>query len=227
MSTRPAAVSTTTSRSTTPRRSPDRSLYKPAGYKCRQCPFTSKKKGFNGRQSLRAHIKKHKRESRAFWRPFVKQLVVVLVIVGLGLACWIDIYPTSKIPVPILLLELTQQMVDWGTFGVGVGVLLVELVVMSMAVRFVHDDLGDRGLARTLSFLSIIGSLACLWIVMELWGIVAPSVGWVFQIPAWIVLALTPVLVGFSGSLRLLVRRRRVGAISYVTLVQSGRGRDA
>ena len=225
MSTRPAATSTLPSRSTTAKRSPDKTLYKPAGYKCRQCSFTSKKKGFNGRQSLRAHIKKHKRESRAFWRPFVGQLVVVLVIAVLGVAGWMDVYPASKTPVPIPLLELTQQMVDWGTFGVGVGVLMVELVVMSMAVRFVHDDLGDKGLARTLLFLSIIGAFTGLWLVMGLWGFATPSVSWLFQIPTWIAMALTPVLVGLSGSLRLLVRRRKVGGSSYLEIL-SGKGMD-
>jgi len=219
MSTRPAALSNQTTRSTTPSRSLDKSLYKPAGYKCRQCSFTSKKKGFNGRQSLRAHIKKHKRESRAFWRPSAKQLVVVLVIAGLGVAGWMDFYPASKIPFALPTLVLTQQMVNWGTFGMGIGVLAVGLVVVLMALRFLHDDLGDRGLARTLWVISLIGSLTGLWIVMGLWGIVAPSVGWVFQIPTWIVLALTPVLVGFSGSLRLLVRRRKVGGRTYLEVL--------
>ncbi len=222
MSTRPAAVSTPTHRSTTPRRSPDKSLYKSVGYKCRQCPFTSKKKGFNGRQSLRAHIKKHKRESRAFWQPFVRQLVVVLAISGLGVAGWMDIYPASKIPFALPSLVLTQQIVDWGTFGVGIAVLVVGVIVMMMALSLIRDDLGDRGLARTLWFISIIGSFAGLWIVMGLGGIVAPSVGWVFQIPAWVMMALTPVLVGLSGSLLLLVRRRKVGGSSYLEMLTKG-----
>ena len=110
-------------------------------------------------------------------------------------------------------------MVNWGTFGVGIGVLVVGVVVMIVALKYLHDDLGDRGLARTLSFISLIGSLAGLWIVMGLWGLFTPSVSWVFQIPAWIVLALTPVLVGYSGSLRLLVRRRKVGGRTYLEVV--------
>ena len=222
MSTRPAAFPTPNSRSTTTRRSLDKSLYKPVGYKCRQCQFTSKKKGFNGRQSLRAHIKKHKRESRAFWRPFVKQLVVVLVIAGLGVAGWFDIYPASKIPLELPFLLLTKHMVNWGTFGVGIAVLAAGLVVMLMALRFLNDGLGDKGLARTLWLLSIVGSFAGIWIVMGLWGIVAPSVGWVFQVPAWIATALSPVLIGLSGSLGLLVRRRKVGGRAYLEVLTNG-----
>ena len=130
-----------------------------------------------------------------------------------------DIYPASKIPFDLPSMVLTQQMVNWGTFGVGMSVLAVGSVVMLMALRFLNDDLGDRGLARTLWFLSIIASLAGLWIVIGLWGHVASSVGWVFQIPAWLTLALTPVLVGYSGSLRLLVRRRKVGGRTYLELL--------
>ena len=224
MSTRPAAVSTQISRSTTPRRSPDKSLYKPAGYKCRQCPFTTKKKGFNGRQSLRAHIKKHKRESRAFWQPFVKQSVVVLVIVGLGVAGWMDIYPASKIPIALPTLMLTQHVVDWGTFGVGMSVLAVGSLVMLMALRFLNDGMGDRGLTRTLWFISIIGSFTGLRIVMGLWGLFTPSFSWVFQMPVWITMALTPVLFGLSGSLRLQVRRRKVSTNSFLTLLTAKDG---
>ena len=224
MATRPAGVSTPTSRSSTTRRSLDKSLYKPVGYKCRQCSFTSKKKGFDGRQSLRAHIKKHKRESRAFWRPFVKQSVVVLIIAGLGVAGWMDIYPASKMPFALPTLKLTQNVVDWGTFGVGIGALTVGFVVMLMALRFISDDLGNRGLARTLWFISIIGSFAGLWIVMGLWGLATPSVSWVFQMPVWITMALTTVLFGLSGSMRLLVRRRKVSTNSFLTLLTAKDG---
>ena len=231
MSTRPAAVSTQISHPTTPRRSPDKSLYKPAGYKCRQCPFATKKKGFNGRQSLRAHIKKHKRESRAFWQPFIRQLVVVLIIVGLGVAGWMDIYPVSKIPIALPTLTLTQQMVDWGTFGVGMSVLAVALVLMITAYSVIRNDLGDRGLARVLWSISLIGSFTGLWVVMGLWELFTPSVSWVFQIPAWLMLALTPILMGLSGSLQLLVRRRNVRGSSYLEMLtrkgmETGRTRD-
>ncbi len=102
---------------------------------------------------------------------------------------------------------------------------------MMMALRFLSNDLGDRGLARTLSFISIIGSFAGLWIVMGLWGYVTPSVSLVFQIPSLIMMVLTPVLVGSSGSLRLLVRRRKARGSSYLEVltrkgVETGRIRD-
>ncbi len=81
--------------------------------------------------------------------------------------------------------------------------LAVGLALMKTAFGVIRNDLGDKGLARTLWLLSSIGPCTGLWIVMGLWGIVAPSVSWVFQIPTLRMLALTPVLVGLSGSLRL------------------------
>ena len=64
-------------------------------------------------------------------------------------------------------------------------------------------------------FVLVVGSFAGVWIVLGLSGVVAPPVNWFFQVPAWLTLALTPVLVGYSGSLRLLVRRRRVRGSTY------------
>jgi len=133
--------------------------------------------------------------------------MVVLVIAGLGVAGWIHIIPDSKIPIAVPFLMQTQHVVDRVTFGVGMSVLALGLVAMLMARRFLNDGLGDKGLARTLSFLSIIGSLPGLWIVMGPCVLSTPSVSWVFQAPAWTMMALTPVLVGYSGSLRLLVPR--------------------
>ena len=145
-----------------------------------------------------------------------------MIIAGIGVAGWMDIYPALKIPLELPFLVPTQQMVDWGTFGVGIGVLVVGVIAMLLALRFISDDLGDRGLARTLRFISISGSFTSLWVVVGFWGIVAPSVGWVFQIPAWIAMALTPVLVGYSGSLHLLVRRRKVRGSSYLEMLIKG-----
>ena len=47
----------------------ERGLHKPAGIACNHCSFTTKKKGFSGRQALRAHGKKHKNDARAWQRP--------------------------------------------------------------------------------------------------------------------------------------------------------------
>ena len=145
-----------------------------------------------------------------------------MVIAALGVAGWMDIYPASNIPFALPTLTLTQQMVNWGTFGVGIGVLVVGVVVMIITLRFLGDDLGDRGLARTLWFISLIGSFTGLWVVMGLWGLFNPSVSWVFQVPAWIATALSPVLIGLSGSLGLLLRRRKFGGRAYLEVLTNG-----
>ena len=41
------------------------------GYKCRECAFATSRFGFSGRQALRAHLKVHTLERRAWARPMV------------------------------------------------------------------------------------------------------------------------------------------------------------
>ena len=62
----------------------ERGLYKPAGIACQRCAFTTKKKGFSGRQALRAHSKKHCRDARAWQRPLVRQGLVAGFIICAG-----------------------------------------------------------------------------------------------------------------------------------------------
>ena len=66
-----------------PRELAERGLYKPAGIGCNQCSFTTKKKGFFGRQALRAHGKKHKNDARAWQRPLMRQGVIAGSIVAM------------------------------------------------------------------------------------------------------------------------------------------------
>ena len=63
-----------------------------------------------------------------------------------------DIYPASEIPFALPTVLLRQHVLDWGTLGVGIGVLAVGVVLMIIALRFLSDDMGDRGLVRTLRF---------------------------------------------------------------------------
>ena len=65
-----------------PKQLADKNLYKPSGYACQECKFISNKKGFAGRQALRAHLKKHKNERRAWQGPFIRQVLVVAIILG-------------------------------------------------------------------------------------------------------------------------------------------------
>ncbi len=49
-----------------PKELAERGLYKPAGIVCGQCAFVTKKKGFSDRQALRARLKKHRNDARAW-----------------------------------------------------------------------------------------------------------------------------------------------------------------
>ena len=56
--------------------------YRPGGYHCWQCDFVTSKKGFGGRQSLRAHLKSHKRARRSWVRPLQWQGVMILAAIA-------------------------------------------------------------------------------------------------------------------------------------------------
>jgi len=66
----------------------EQGLYKPAGIECNQCEFATKKTGLSGRQALRAHLKRHKNDARAWRGPLSRQGVLaasiaVLTVVGM------------------------------------------------------------------------------------------------------------------------------------------------
>ena len=101
--------------------------YRPGGgYKCRKCEYVTKKKGFGGRQALRAHLKVHKLERRSWQRPLVRQMLVTLVaglvIVGANLR-FIQASSMWAVTVPTLAL--------WILAGV-VGVVLVPAALASV-----------------------------------------------------------------------------------------------
>ena len=77
----------------------DQVLYRPAGIACNRCSFTTKKKGFFGRQALRAHGKKHKNDARAWQRPLARQGVIagsIVALVALGLIGSADLPTTGE-----------------------------------------------------------------------------------------------------------------------------------
>ena len=62
------------------------SLYKPAGIECNRCEFVTKKTGLSGRQALRAHLKRHKNDARAWRGPIIRQGLLVTSIAALIVA---------------------------------------------------------------------------------------------------------------------------------------------
>ena len=197
----------------------ERRLYKPAGIGCNHCAFNTKKKGFSGRQALRAHSKKHKRDARAWQQPLVGQGVIagsIVALVALGMMGSADLKANvqSALPFGVPLVTLPELVMGWGTVAVAVALLLSSLYMLSVPGEF-----GAQPLVRVLSGLRVVGSLLGLWVVAGAWGVVSPELSWPMMAPVLVVIGLTPVLAAKAGVVRLLVRRRGVRSGSYSNLV--------
>ena len=110
----------------------EKGLYKPVGIGCNHCAFTTKKKDFSGRQALRAHSKKHRRDARAWQRPLVRQgfiagFIIALVVIGLIGPADLRTDLHSALPFGVPLVTLQELVTGWGTVAVAVGLLLLSL----------------------------------------------------------------------------------------------------
>ena len=102
----------------------ERGLYKPAGIGCNHCAFTTKKKAHSGRQALRAHLKKHKNDARAWQRPLVRQgviagFIVTLVVLGLLGSAELKADLHSALPFGVLATQLHDSgpIAGWRRFA--------------------------------------------------------------------------------------------------------------
>ena len=202
-----------------PRELADQSLYKPAGSGCNHCTFTTKKKGFSGRQALRAHLKAHKNDARAWQRPLVHQgivagFIVALVLLGMIGSADLRTELHSALPFGVPLVTLPELVVGWGTVAVAVALLLSSLWMLA-----VPGELGGQPLVRVLSGLRVVASLLGMWLVLGAWGVVSPELSWPMTAPVLVLVGLTPVLAAKAGMVKLLVRRRGVRSASYSNLV--------
>ena len=202
-----------------PKELAERGLYKPAGIACRQCAFVTRKKGFNGRQALRAHLKRHKNDSRAWRRPLVNQGLVagsIVALVALGLTGSADLRTElhSAMPFGVPLVTRPELIMRWGTVAAAVSLLLSSMYMLAVPGEF-----GGQPLVRVLSGLRIVASLLGLWLVLGAWEVVSPVLSWPMIAPVLLVVGLTPVLAAKAGVVRLLVRRRGVRSTSYSGLV--------
>jgi len=191
-------------------------LYKPAGYACRDCSFASKKKGFSGRQSLRAHLKKHRIEQRAWRRPLFRQLLVVLILVGLAIAGGLGVEVPSEFPFVLPVVTFPEAIAAWSVVGMSIALLLLLVGIFV----FGDERVGGKAVADILDAIAVIGALIGLYVVAGFWEIVFPSLSWPMQVPVWVLVALTPILAALSGLVRLLVRRRGRRSSSYSPLVE-------
>ena len=197
----------------------EKGLYKPAGIACHQCRFVTKTRGFSGRQALRAHLKRHKNNARAWQRPLVRQgllagSIVALVVLGLLGPADLKAAIHPQLPFDVPLVPLPELITGWGTVAMAVALLLSSLWMLAVAGEF-----GGQPLVRVLSGLTVAGSLLGLWVVMGAWGVVGPELSRLMMAPVLVVVGLTPVLAARAGMVRLLVRRRGVRSASYSALV--------
>ena len=202
-----------------PKELSEKGLYAPAGIGCNRCAFVSKKKGFSGRQALRAHLKKHRNDARAWQRPLVRQGVIagsIVALVALGLIGSADLKANvqSALPFGAPLVTLPELVMGWGTVAMAVGLLLLSLWMLAVPGEF-----GGQPLVRVLSGLGVVGSLLGVWVVVSAWEVVSPALSWPMMAPVLVVVGLTPVLAARVGMVRLLVRRRGVRSASYSGLV--------
>ena len=198
-----------------PRPLAEKNLYKLGGYQCWDCGFTSKKKGFSGRQALRAHLKKHKRERRAWQRPLLLQMAVVLVLMGAAIAGWLGVKLPFVLPFDTPVLTAPADITRWAVLGCTTGMIVISAVVL-----FSPAEYGGKTLATLSRLLVLVGNLAVLWGAAVAWELVSPWLSWPFQVPLWGLVALTPILAAKAGSVKLLVKRRGVRSSSYTSLMK-------
>ncbi len=196
-----------------------RGLYRPAGIACHHCAFTTNKKGFSGRQALRAHLKRHKRDARAWRQPLVRQglvagSIVALVLLGMIGSADLRTELHSALPFGVPLVTLPELTMGWGTVVVAVALLSLSLWMLAVPGEF-----GGQPLFRVLLGLRVVASLLSAWVVVGAWGVVTPELSWPMMAPVLVVVGLTPVLAAKAGMVRLLVRRRGVRSGSYSNLV--------
>lgn len=180
-------------------------FYKPAGFKCPRCEFTSTKTGFSGRQALRAHSKKHKRDRRAWFRPFVSQGMVVLTVAGVGVAGWLMPLDEPLFTLPFDLISMAVAAVT--------GLLLL------LSAALLHKGAGKRD-SKMASLLVIIGTISGIWGAALASGLIAPRPSLVMEAPIWVLLAITPSLAARVGLMRLSIRRREGKTRSALLLLK-------
>ena len=193
----------------------DKGLVKPAGGRCRACGWTTPKKGFNGRQAMRAHLKKHKRERRAWQVPLILQLLVVAALLGLAITGWMGVTLPVDLPFSTPVVTFPATITTWATLGTGITLLLISpLFLFSGPVK------GGRVLGRILGFLIGVGSLTGLWTVALALEFVGPPLFWPFYVPLVALAVLTPAMAVKAGQVRLLVKRRGVRSEHYTIMVE-------
>ena len=100
--------------------------YQPGGFRCWKCEFTTRKKGFPGRQAMRAHIKSHVLQRRSWQRPLARQAGLVTVLIVVRVLAHLGIIHS-----PIYWTQSIAPLVFWPVIGL-VGLLLIVALAASV-----------------------------------------------------------------------------------------------
>ena len=194
----------------------EKGVYNPAGHACEHCSFVSRKKDFSGRQAMRAHSKKHKRETRAWRRPLVGQFVVVIALLAAAAAGWANVDVPLDLPLELPVVSFQADSYGWTVIGATVVLLLLSSVVLV----FGSAPYGGRTLIRVNGACVLLGTLTGLWAIAMAWRLVGPALPWLYHLAIWAPVVMTPALAARAGWVRLLVRRRGMRSNEYTILVK-------
>lgn len=169
------------------------------GYLCRLCGFITKKKGFSGRQALRAHLKAHKLERRSWQRPLIRQTMVTGVLALVALSAKIRIFEPSS-----TIVVFVSPPVHWSVLG-AMAVIFTLAVVASVQPQMNPNPAQLRLLlvGRGVSISALMYEAA--WNL----GIVSGIGSWRFHLVLWTIGILGIWLAVARGRAKYALTRRR------------------
>jgi hypothetical protein len=163
--------------------------YKEAGSQCRECSFRTRKRGFSGKQALRAHLKKHVNERRAARRPMLHQIMLVILTVCFLVA--ISVVPSN----PRLMVELPINAM---LMSIGFTIGSVGIAGLLYWVTGVAGTTFARSAIRLARFINFIATGFVIGIGL-LWALSSPAPVWYGSIAPIGMTVLTVLAAGENG----------------------------
>ena len=149
--------------------------YRPGGYHCWQCDFVTSKKGFSGRQALRAHIKSH-RLARRFWvRPLQWQGMMIMAAMVAFVAHRLGL-PLAA-PPWTATISLTEVRI-----GVAAGGLLLAVALLATISPRVEPT---PGRLRMIQLGRLVATLALVFEGGWHLGVFEGHITWGLHLAAW------------------------------------------
>ncbi|MDP3061864.1 MAG: hypothetical protein Q8O40_01435 [Chloroflexota bacterium] len=182
--------------------------YQPGGYHCWQCGFSTTKKGFSGRQALRAHIKSHVLLRRAWLRPLAHQGLFTLVAGALAIAGRLNL-----LSVPVAVRAVLDPLLMWALLVTG-----GAFVALAALVSFSPGESPSRGQVRILRAGRAISALALIAEAAVAVGLLVIEIAWPFRAVMWSAGALGLWLAPAAGLAGYGVKRRKSRPEGYTSL---------